>query len=88
MGRRIIDVADISAETPLYKQVERWLADNGIDPREVPMDSEMVITDDAITFQRYPRDENGAYRIDKGRDALIREAATVPKKSAPESFGL
>ena len=85
---RRIDASTISVDTPHYEQATQWLADNGIDPFEVPMDSEMVVTKDAITYDRFPRNENGAYLIDKGKNAMVRETVTVPKKTSPESHGL
>jgi hypothetical protein len=85
---RRIDVSTISVDTPHYDEATRWLTDNGIDPLEVPLDSEMVVTEDAITYDRFPRDESGAYLIDKSGDRLVRESVTVPKKSSPETYGL
>jgi len=86
---RRIDVSSISVDTPRYEQALRWLADNGIDPLEVPMDSKMVVSEDAITYERFPRGENGAYLIDNDdRNALVRGTLTVPLKSSPETHGL
>jgi len=88
MGRRIIEVPTISVDTPHYEQATRWLADNGIDPLEVPMDSEIAVDEATITYVRFPRDENGAYVIAEGKERLVRETATVAKHSSPETYGL
>lgn len=88
MARRVIESKSISVDTPLYEQAVRWLSENGLDPEEIPMDSEIVVDEETITYDKFPRDENGAYRIDKGRDAMVRETVTVSKKSSPESHGL
>lgn len=88
MRRRTIQVSDISVDTPDYGKAVEWLSANGIDPLEVPMDSELVVDAESITYERFPRSENGAYKLLPGEDLLVREATTVPNRQSPETFGL
>ena len=88
MGSRTIYVPDIGYDTPDYDKAKAWLEDNGIDPCRVLLDSEMVVTDDSITFTGIVRAVNGAAVIAPDGEHVVRETVTLPKVSDPESFGI
>ncbi|AYN58085.1 hypothetical protein PBI_JUDY_15 [Arthrobacter phage Judy] len=87
MSSRTISVPDIASESPLYEQSKKWLAENGIDENRVPLESVIVVTDESITYERIVLDENGVPVIGNGQ-YIQRESVTIPKLSAPETFGL
>lgn len=88
MSTRIIHVPDIAYDTPNYEKSKAWLEDNGIDPNRVLLDSEIVVTDDSITFTGVLRNINGAVVIARDGESVVRETVTLPKVSSPESHGL
>jgi len=88
MGSRTISVPEISWETPVYEQAKAWLDENGIDPNRVPLESEIVISDYTITYERVLVAANGAAVLDHNGERAQRETVTIPKHSSPETFGL
>jgi hypothetical protein len=88
MGSRTISVQEISWETPRYEQAKQWLAENDIDPARIPLESELVIADETITYERIVVDANGAAVRDGMRERVLRESVTIPKHSSPETHGL
>lgn len=88
MTSRTIPVPAISWETPLFEQSKKWLADNGIDPLRVPLESEIVIDDETITYESIVLNDKGGAVIIPGEERVLRETVTVPKHSSPETYGL
>jgi len=87
MASRTLHVPDFSIGTPDYDKAKAWLEDNGIDPSRVLMESEIVVTDDSITFTGIVRAANGAAVIAPDGGRVIRETVTLPKVSDPETYG-
>jgi hypothetical protein len=88
MASRTIQVPDIAWETPLFEQSKKWLADNGIDPYRVPLESEIVIDDDTITYESTVLNDKGGAVFTPDGERVLRETVTVPKHSSPETYGL
>jgi hypothetical protein len=88
MASRTIQARDIAWETPQFQQATQWLEDNGLDPARIPLDSEIVVTDEAITCESIVPNGKGGYVVVQGEDRLLRETITVPTHSTPETFGI
>lgn len=88
MTSRTLHVPDFSIGTPGYDKARAWLEDNGIDPASVLMESDIIVTDDSITFTGIVRSANGAVVIAPDGEHVVRETVTLPKVSGPEAFGL
>lgn len=88
MSSRTISVPDIAHDTPNYEKSKAWLEENGIDPARVLLDSVIEVSEDTITFTGVVRMANGALVIAPDGEHVVRETVTLPKVSAPESYGL
>ncbi|WP_416976673.1 hypothetical protein [Streptomyces sp. T028] len=71
------------------RAVQRWLRLNGIEPRDVPLDSEMVIEDSAfgmvIRYTAYLYDDEGRKYVDPDApEFAASEDRTAVLRVAPE----
>lgn len=71
------------------RSVQRWLRLNGIEPRDVPLDSEMVIEDSAygrvIRYTAYLHDDQGRKYVDpEDPDFAASEDRTAVLRVAPK----
>ncbi|KQR01487.1 hypothetical protein ASF74_07945 [Arthrobacter sp. Leaf145] len=63
-----------------------WFQANGVDPGEVPVKQEVLVTDTELTFIQFRRNVEGNKIVsDDGWEKFTR---TIPLLSAPENHGL
>lgn len=60
-----------------------WLACNGIDPNDVPIDSTIVVNEHTITLDVYARNEAGAITVDPQAEGPVIARRTFPCVSRP-----
>ncbi|RAO26487.1 hypothetical protein PSN13_06515 [Micromonospora saelicesensis] len=64
------------AETEYRERICQWARDNGLDPNEIPEDSEFVIGRDTVTVDVVLRDAAGTVVING--NSVMRTKKTVP----------
>ncbi|QLQ37975.1 hypothetical protein [Micromonospora robiginosa] len=61
---------------PHRRIVAAWVTENGLDPKDIPVDAKMTIADDTLTIEKFVRDENGRVVVETNN--VLRETVTVP----------
>lgn len=91
-ARRVIDCQTLMEQTyrtpGLLQLVQQWFRSNGIEPKDVPMHSEMVIEDSAfgllIRYEAYLTNEDGRKYVDRDHpDQAAMAARTAVLLVAP-----
>ena len=62
---------------PHRRIVAAWVTENGLDPKDIPVDAKMTIEDDTLTIERFVRDDEIG-RVVVQTNTVLRETVTVP----------
>lgn len=92
--RRIIDTEALWAQTRTspyaFRVVKSWLRANGIEPRDIPVPSEMVIEDSAfgmvIRYEAYCRNAEGRIYVDPDRGAARQNQTALLQLAPPADW--
>lgn len=77
---------NINFSTVPDPRVLAWLQANHIDPKSVPAEQEVLVTDEHMAYAEFLSNDDGTKVL--GGFGYLKQLKTVPLISAPENFGL